>query len=117
MPPHVIVNSPTFVIVNEYPGRLPLYHIDAYRLHGADELEAIGFDEMAASNGAVLLEWADRVPECIPADHLCVEIQITGDTDRQLTFTATGRRSTGIDRKSTRLNSSHTDISRMPSSA
>ena len=86
-PADVVVTSPTFVIVNEYPGRLRLYHVDVYRLHGPADLEAIGFDEMVESGGAVLVEWADRVAECMPADHLRVEIEITGATDRRFTFT------------------------------
>jgi len=89
-PADVVVTSPTFVLVNEYPGRRRLYHVDVYRLHGSADLEAIGFDEMVQSGGAVLVEWADRVEECIPADHLRVEIEITGETDRRFTFRGAG---------------------------
>ena len=89
-PANVIVNSPTFVIVNEYPGRLELQHIDAYRLHGAGELSDIGFEEMVAGEGAVLVEWADRVEEILPDDHLHIDIEVVGETDRQFTFRATG---------------------------
>ena len=95
-PPEVQVTSPTFVLVNEYPGRLHLFHVDVYRLGGAGELEAIGFDEMLGSGGAVLVEWADRVPECLPPDHLRLEIEITGETDRRFTVSATGSSSRAI---------------------
>jgi tRNA threonylcarbamoyladenosine biosynthesis protein TsaE len=56
-----VVTSPTFTLINEYEGRLPLYHADAYRLEKADQLAALGFDEMCSGLGVVIVEWADRV--------------------------------------------------------
>lgn len=82
----VVVNSPTYVIVNEYPGRVYIHHIDAYRLGGAEELEAIGIDEMLAGEGAVLIEWADRVPEVLPPDCLYISIEHTGGDERHITM-------------------------------
>jgi tRNA threonylcarbamoyl adenosine modification protein YjeE len=81
------VNSPTFVIVNEYEATragdpLVIHHIDVYRLRGSDDLEAIGFDEMCRT-GAVIVEWADRVADLMPADRLTITIQPTGDTTRR----------------------------------
>jgi tRNA threonylcarbamoyladenosine biosynthesis protein TsaE len=55
------INSPTFVIVNEYPGRLDIYHIDAYRLNSPAEFEMIGFDDFCHPQSVVLIEWADKV--------------------------------------------------------
>lgn len=92
-PPDTAVNSPTFVIVNEYPGTLRLFHIDAYRLSGAAELEALGFDEMCQSDGAVLVEWADRVTDALPPDHLSIEIEIIGESSRRFRFDANRDRS------------------------
>ncbi len=88
------VNSPTFVIVNEYdaaPGGCPLhvYHVDTYRLRGSDDLEALGFDEMC-SQGAVVVEWADRVLELLPSDRLTVEIHVLDDHHRRLVLSASG---------------------------
>ncbi len=82
----VTVNSPTFVIINEYPGRLHLLHIDAYRLGGVEEIEAIGIEEMLAGPGAVLIEWADRVPEVLPEHCLHVAIEHTGGNARRLSL-------------------------------
>jgi len=87
-PAGLIVNSPTFVLVNEYSGRVPIYHVDAYRLNDATQLEAIGFDEMLAGEAAVLLEWADRVPQCIPDGHLRIEITVKSDTSRRFKLIA-----------------------------
>ena len=91
VPPNVTVNSPTFVIVNEYPGRVYLYHIDAYRLGGPDDLLALGFDEMITSGAAVLLEWADRVDAALPDDRLVVHLEHAGDTMRRITLTPIGQ--------------------------
>ena len=56
-----LVHSPTFTLINEYEGRLMLYHIDAYRLDNADQLAALGFDELSDNHSAVVVEWADLV--------------------------------------------------------
>ncbi len=55
------VTSPTFTLIQEYPGRLILYHVDAYRLDDARQLEALGFDELCETDGVIVVEWADRV--------------------------------------------------------
>ncbi len=93
VPEHVTVNSPTFVIVNEYPGRFPLLHIDAYRLSGPEELLDIGFDEMTTGGGAVIVEWADRVAGILPRDHLAARIDHAGESVRRFVWRAGGERS------------------------
>jgi tRNA threonylcarbamoyladenosine biosynthesis protein TsaE len=85
----VEVTSPTFVLINEYPGRVALYHIDAYRLRGAADLEELGLEEMVA-DGAVVIEWADRVADALPPDRLTIAGQATGPTQRQWTFSSSG---------------------------
>ena len=80
------VNSPTFVLVNEYEGRLHVFHIDAYRLTSARDMEALGFEEMCAAGGVVLVEWADRVAEAMGPATLWIELEITGDTQRRFTL-------------------------------
>lgn len=59
------VNSPTFVLVNQYAGRLDIYHIDAYRLESVDDFEMLGFDDLCYPESVVLIEWADRVETAI----------------------------------------------------
>lgn len=83
------VASPSFTIVNEHQGRLPLFHVDFYRLESAGELEHIGFDDYFGRGGVVVVEWADRFPGALPAAHLEVRIEITGPRARRLH--ATGR--------------------------
>jgi len=84
------VTSPTFVLVNEYEARLPVYHFDAYRLTGADQLLEIGCEEYFAGQGVSLVEWADRVTAALPPDHLWIDIKPTGPTDRRLHLQAAG---------------------------
>ena len=70
------VNSPTFTIVQVYDeGRIPFYHFDVYRVHDEDELFEIGFDEYLNAGGICLIEWADRIRELIPRDHVDITIQ------------------------------------------
>jgi len=88
------VVSPTFVICREHlGGRIPFYHLDAYRLRGAADLEAIGSAEILTGDGLSAVEWADRAPQAIPEDHLEICIEATGPQDRRLTFIAHGPRS------------------------
>ncbi len=76
------VNSPTFVLVNEYAGRSPIHHIDAYRLNDPIELDALGFDEMLTDGAIVLLEWADRVAAALPSGALWIEIETPSEDSR-----------------------------------
>ena len=84
--------SPTFAIVYPYRGRLPLYHADFYRLTDIKELHAIGFFEMA-EDGAVLVEWIDRIPEAEPEDTLRVAFRELAEEVRELHAQARGPRS------------------------
>ncbi len=87
------VNSPSFVIVNEYAGRLHMYHVDLYRLGSSMELQALGFDEMCTAGGVVVIEWADKIQDILPPDHLSIELVATGQDSRDLRLKASSRRS------------------------
>lgn len=79
------VNSPTFVIVNEYAGRLDIYHIDAYRLNSIAEFEMLGFDEYCHQQSVVLIEWADKIESALKAiDYIRIELQHAGETKRKI---------------------------------
>jgi tRNA threonylcarbamoyladenosine biosynthesis protein TsaE len=84
------VISPTFMLVQEYYGRRPIYHFDAYRLTSEDEFWALGPDEYFTAPGISIVEWAERVPGCLPQDRLEVAITVLGPSDRRFECRAYG---------------------------
>jgi tRNA threonylcarbamoyladenosine biosynthesis protein TsaE len=90
------VTSPTFVLIQEYQGRVPIYHFDAYRLRGAAEFGELGTHEYFEGDGVCLVEWADRVPEAMPAEQLRITLEVTGETSRRATAQAFGARYEGV---------------------
>ena len=79
------VNSPTFVIVNEYAGRFDIYHIDAYRLNSVSEFEMLGFDDFCYPESVVLIEWADKIESALQAiDYIRIELEHAGETKRKI---------------------------------
>src|SRR5688572_26805306 len=79
------VSSPTFVLLNIYDsGRLKVFHLDAYRVSGADDFEAIGFNELLEQRGVVVVEWADRVASLLPREVIHVTITTTDATHREI---------------------------------
>ena len=94
-----VVTSPTFVLIQEYEARLPIYHFDAYRLRSADEFLDLGVLEYFEADGVCLIEWADRVTATLPSDHLWVQMAVTGENCRRLTITGCGERSEALVRR------------------
>ncbi|WP_343059803.1 tRNA (adenosine(37)-N6)-threonylcarbamoyltransferase complex ATPase subunit type 1 TsaE [Saccharibacillus deserti] len=76
-----IVNSPTFTLIKEYEGRLPLYHMDVYRIT-QDEAEDLGLDEYFEGRGVSLVEWASIIPDLLPAGRLNLHIEHNGEANR-----------------------------------
>ncbi len=83
------VSSPTYVLLHVYETpSLTVYHLDAYRVHGADDFEQIGFEELLDQGGVVIVEWASRVSELIPNVHIDVTIESLSETERKITVSA-----------------------------
>ena len=79
------VTSPTFNVVNEYPGPVPLFHFDLYRLADAEELYDLGWEEYPERGGVVAVEWSERAEGIFPPGTLRVTIEKTGENDRRIT--------------------------------
>ncbi len=87
---HSFVVSPTFTLIHEYDGQLPVYHVDAYRLKNSDEFLDMGGGELLHGTGVCLIEWADRIGDLLPQDHLRVDIEVTGEQSRVFRCRASG---------------------------
>jgi len=86
------IQSPTFTIVREHMGRLPLFHFDAYRLEDEDELYAMGYEDYLARNGVIIMEWCENVPCALPPERLDIRISGSGMEPRELHLRPRGSR-------------------------
>ncbi len=84
--------SPSFVIMRELYGRLPLYHIDLYRLDHIEEIADLGLDDYLYGNGVCVVEWAEKGLSVLPPEHLAIQISFLGDTERRFLIKPSGKR-------------------------
>ncbi len=78
------VTSPSFTIINEYSGRIPIFHLDFFRLSEDFEVEDLGYEEYFYGPGVSIIEWAEKFPKILPEEHLEVKINISGERERDL---------------------------------
>ena len=78
------VTSPTYTIVSEYDGSLPLYHMDMYRIDGIEEFEMLGVDDLLFGRGVSLIEWSERIEEYLPDDCKSITIRILENGERKI---------------------------------
>lgn len=69
------ITSPTFALINQYSGRLPVYHFDVYRLENIEEINDLGFDEYFYGDGVCIIEWADKIEKMIPKERIVIDIE------------------------------------------
>jgi len=90
VPASCYITSPTFSLLHEYPGRLPLYHLDLYRLGSEEEIEDLGFLDYLYGQGATVIEWPDCLGRLRPESYLDLELAYEGETGRTAIITAVG---------------------------
>jgi tRNA threonylcarbamoyladenosine biosynthesis protein TsaE len=84
--------SPSFIVVRELYGKLPLYHIDFYRLENLDEIAELGLDAYLYGNGVSVVEWAEKGLSLLPPEHLLIKMSYVSDTERRLKLKPSGKR-------------------------
>jgi tRNA threonylcarbamoyladenosine biosynthesis protein TsaE len=93
VPEKYYITSPTFTLINEYPGRKPLFHVDLYRIEHAPELAEIGLDEILLKDAVIAIEWADKLSgETLSSHHLELRLKIINESTRQIDIFAYGHR-------------------------
>ena len=89
------VRSPSFVLIREYEGRIPVYHFDLYRLDNLDQVEGLGYEEYFYGQGLTIIEWADKIKDLLPEEYLIVELSLADEdktvNSRNIKFIPHGR--------------------------
>ncbi len=90
VPDEYYITSPSYTLINEYPGRFPLFHVDLYRITNSVDIEDIGLYEMFDDDCVVAVEWADRMGKDLPPNHVRVEFEIIDDKIRKISIIPKG---------------------------
>lgn len=83
--PDEVVSSPSYILINEYNGTIPIYHIDLYRLETAAEIAELGLTEYMDSDGICIIEWAERMEHALPENHMRIDIRWEDENGRHFT--------------------------------
>jgi len=89
---NVPVVSPTFTLINEYPGKIPLIHLDVYRLSGPRDLEDMGYEEYFEGGGIIVIEWAEKIRDILPAKTLFVSMRYIDENTREMILEGPGEK-------------------------
>ncbi len=86
------ISSPSFTLINEYPGKIPFYHIDLFRLEWEKEAEELGLEDYFQSEGITAIEWADKIPALLPKEMLLIHLAYMGKNTRSIELIGKGKR-------------------------
>ncbi len=96
VPEDYYITSPTYTLINEYPGRIKLLHVDLYRIDNPEEMEDMGLDDVFGNNAVAAIEWADRLKDDLSKDHIKIQFEIHGTESRKIKFSAYGQRGVNL---------------------
>ena len=96
VPEDYYITSPTYTLINEYPGRIKLFHVDLYRIDNPGEMEDTGLDDVFGNDVVAAIEWADRLGDNLPKDHIKIKLKIYGTESRKIKFSAYGQRGVNL---------------------
>ena len=96
VPESYYVTSPTFTLINEYPGRTPLYHLDIYRLSGSQDLIDMGYEEYFYGDGIIIIEWAEKIRDILPDDTLFIHLTYVDENTRTINLSGNKKRSAAL---------------------
>ena len=99
VPDDYYITSPTYTLINEYPGRYHLFHVDLYRIENHADFDDIGLYEILRSDGIVAIEWADKLPKDLLPEYLEIHIDILNDESRKISMVAHGLRGENLIKK------------------
>ncbi len=77
------ITSPTFCLISEYEGKMPLYHMDVYRLDGTEDFINLGVDDMLYGNGVCIIEWSEKIMDELPKSTIVIKLEPVGNTDER----------------------------------
>ncbi|MDL1968002.1 MAG: tRNA (adenosine(37)-N6)-threonylcarbamoyltransferase complex ATPase subunit type 1 TsaE [Deltaproteobacteria bacterium] len=92
VPEDYYITSPTYTLINEYPGRYHLFHVDLYRIKNYADFDDIGLYEILRSDGVVAIEWADKLPKNLLLEYLAIHIEMLNNESRKISISAYGLR-------------------------
>lgn len=96
VPSGCYVTSPSYTLINEYPGRLPLFHIDLYRLETIDDIESLGVFDLFDEENVVAVEWAERIEDALPQEHLSLCFETLDNFRRKINITPYGLHASNV---------------------
>jgi len=111
VPDGYYITSPSYTLINEYPGRLPLYHVDLYRIGNMDDIEDIGLLDILDGDKVVAIEWADRMKENLPFDHVAINFEFNDTESRKIAFTSYGQNGADLLKKLQKMYKVNTRLS------
>jgi len=90
VPENIYVTSPSYTLIHEYPGRIPLFHIDLYRIENPVDIDDLGLFDIIYGKNVVAIEWAERIREALPPDGMTIRFEMVNDLVRKISMTASG---------------------------